>query len=176
MDLIRQIKENEELIKTDFGRQQLKSAKRNLKYVLSATEGMDAKERLSFTKEPRNTIKMLSGDDYYFTIDDGFEVYTIKKSTIERKKEKTVEYILKRFKKSIINARKYYAKKDDISEQGRQNQLDGLRRLKENVNKNIEMVRNNSEYFSIDKNIALLMGGAYPIFQDVVSMSISLNI
>lgn len=175
-DLVRQIKENEELRNTDFGKQQLKWARRQLKNILNATEGMDGKERLLFTKEVRNTIKMLSGDDYHFTVDDGFEVYTIKKSTIERKKENTLEYLLKRFKESIRRARKYYQADKTIKEDTKKNQLEGLRKLKDNVNGNIELIRNKSDYFSMDKYLSLLADEPYPIFQDVVLMSISLNI
>lgn len=176
IDLVRQIKENEELIGTDFGKQQLKSAKRQLKNILMATEGMSAKERLSFTRNARNTIKMLSGDDYYFTVDDGFEIYKIKKSTIENKKDKTVEYLLTRFKNSIGKAQKEIRKDVTTDKEVKENQIDALNRLRQNVNKNIELFKTDSEYFSMDKNLDILNDEAYPIFQDVVSMSISLNI
>ena len=175
-DLLREIDINEDFAKKGNVKARIEEAERELKNVVKATQDFSAKDRIAFTQQPRNVLRMLKGEDYYFTVNDGFETYTIKKSTIESKKDKVASYLLKRFRDNVSTAIEV-VKKDEIhTEQYKEKQLDALDRLKMNISKNINIIDLQSEYVYDDYWSNKINEEAYPIFQKVTGLSISINI
>ncbi len=175
-DIVREMKINDEYVSQPNIKQKIKAAKRELGLILKATKNLPRKERLAFTMQPRNLLKMLQGDDYYFTVSDGFEIYRIKKSTILRKKEDTPSYLLKRWRQNLNNEINRVRKDKELTKEKRDVKLEALGRLKVNITRNIDVVNNRMEYMYDDIDMNRLNEKAYPIFQEVTGLSIMMNI
>ena len=175
-DILREIEINKDFAAKGDVKARIEDAERELSNVIKATRDFPKKDRIAFTQQPRNVLRMLKGEDYHFTISDGFDVYTIKKSTIEEKKDKVASYLLKRFRDNVNKAIKD-AKKDEVhTERYIEKQLDALERLKMNINKNISIINMQNEYIYDDYWNNKINEEAYPIFQNVTGLSISINI
>ncbi len=174
-DIKREIKINEEFRAKETKRK-IKDAKREIRNILKATRGMKGKQRLAFVGQPMNLLKMLQGDDYYFTISDGFGMYRIKKSTIERHGEDTTSYILKRYRNNINKAIKVIRIDKERSKASKAKAIDILERLKRNVSGNIDIINRRAGYVWDTVDMNKLNDEIYPIFQNVVGLSIMINI
>lgn len=176
-DIVEEMKINDEFRKSPMSANALKDAKRELTMIKRAgkQEGWSRKDMVAFTRQTRNLIKMLEGKDYYFSVNDGFETYSIKKSTIESKGEDTSVYLLQRFRKNVNKAIKNAKKDKTLTKGQRDKKLEVLERLKSNISGNIDIAKRRAEYVYADKNMAIINDEPYPIFQTVNGLSIQIN-
>ena len=177
-DIVNEIKSNEEVVGTVEGNFFLRKYKAELKNALKSKllKGKSESERLSFTTDTRNQIERLSGRDYYFTVDDGFKSYTMKKSIIEKKGDKTAAYMLKKFKEHVIDAANKIKKDKKYNDNYKRKMSGAYKKLLKNVGQNLGKLKRKQDYDYDDYYDNIINRKAYPIFQNINLTNISINI
>jgi hypothetical protein len=178
IDIIREMKENEEYARSEEGKKRLKLLEEQLEDTKEILEGMGIKEEdiPENVEALQNEINMLKGDDYWFTVSDGFEDYRLKKSAIEKMGDSVAPYILARWKDNISDELDKIVDDKKLSKQYKDKYKDIFSRLMLNIKRNISLIRKQETYKFYDKLLARANNEPYPIFQDVVATNIRINI
>ncbi len=183
--VMEQIEFNNEYRDTPEAKNDIKKIKNQIKNFNAAIKkaGLERKEitnkkEKSNIEDLENELRNLEGKPYYFRVDDGFRTYKIKKSTIESKGyEEATIYILKKFRDSINMTFKDVVSDDKISDKQKEDKLDVLARLYDNITKNInKMKEGGGDYDFEDYYSNKIFGKPYPIFVNVTLNNIKIGL
>lgn len=178
LDIMKEIKENEKYAKSKDGKKKLQVLKEELEDTKQTFRNMGIKEDdiPESVQALQNEINWLKGDDYWFTVSDGFEDYKLRISAIEKMGDQVAPYILSRWKDNVQDGLDEILSDPMNSQQYKEKLDDSLRRLIVNIKRNIALIRKKSTYAYDNYLLAKSMNEPYPIFQDVNALNIRINI
>lgn len=183
--VMEQIEFNNEYRGTPEAKNDIKRIKNQIKNFNAAIKkaGLVRKEvtnkkEKSNIEDLENELRNLEGKPYYFRVDDGFRTYKIRKSTIESKGyEEATIYILKKFRDSVNMTFKDVVSDDKISDKQKEDKLDVLARLYDNITKNINKLKEGGgDYDFEDYYSNKIFGKPYPIFVNVTLNNIKIGL
>lgn len=176
VDILEEIKDNKEYSESNEGKKKLKKAELQVRNILMQFKDAPEGEAESYVKPLRNEISMLKGEDYYFTVSDGFETYALSTEEIGEMKDQTTAYVLNRFKEGAMRGEEEAMKNEKYSQDYKNKLENAFGRLVRNIDRNISLVDSKGEYEHEDKYDNIINDTEYPIFQDVVGTTIMINI